>query len=200
MDWKEVGGKIADFAPLLGSILGGPVGGAAGGLVKILAAELGLKPEEATPDSIMQVIQTDPSAVLKFKEFELNNKLELQKLVLEQDKMYLQDRQDARNKEKAIVQVIGKKDSNLYVLAYAYTGGFFVTIIIMMILMLAGKFPAVVPQFVIFLLGNLFGTLSAGVGAVMQYFFGSSKGSADKTATMVQQFQQLEQKKETFTM
>jgi hypothetical protein len=30
----------------------------------------------------------------------------------------------------------------------------------------------------------LFGALSAGFGSVMQYFFGSSKGSADKTQLM----------------
>ena len=57
----------------------------------------------------------------------------------------------------------------------------------MTILTFLGKVPAcTVPQFAVFLLGNLFGTLSAGVGAVMQYFFGSSKGSADKSAAIME--------------
>ena len=196
MDWKALGGKVADVAPMLGTLFGGPLGGVAGGLVKMLAGEVGLKPEEATPDNFMKVLEADPTAILKFKEFELNNKVELQKILLEKDRLDMQkeqnrlaDIQDARGREKAIVQATGKKDMNLYILAYAYTGGFFLTIIVMLVLMLAGKFPTDVPQFVVFLLGNLFGTLSAGVGAVMQYFFGSSKGSADKTATMVTQFQ-----------
>ena len=34
------------------------------------------------------------------------------------------------------------------------------------------------------LVGSLFGTLSAAVAGVVQYFFGSSKGSADKTAML----------------
>jgi len=174
---------------MLGTLFGGPLGGMAGGLIKMLAGEVGLKPEEATPDNFMKAIEADPNAILKFKEFELNNKVEIQKLILENDRIYLADRQDARGREKTIVQTTGKKDLNLYVLAYLFIGGFFLTIIVMMGLMLTNSFPAVVPQFVVFLLGNLFGTLSAGVGAVMQYFYGSSKGSADKTATMVNQFQ-----------
>ena len=47
MDWKALGGKIADVAPMLGTLFGGPLGGVAGGLVKMLAGEVGLKPEEA---------------------------------------------------------------------------------------------------------------------------------------------------------
>ena len=196
MDWKAFGSKIANVAPMLGTLFGGPLGGMAGGLIKMLAGEVGLKPEEATPDNFMKAIEADPNAVLKFKEFELNNKVELQKILLEKDRLDMQkeqnrltDVQDARGREKTIVQTTGKKDLNLYVLAYLFIGGFFLTIIVMMGLMLTNSFPAVVPQFVVFLLGNLFGTLSAGVGAVMQYFYGSSKGSADKTATMVDQFQ-----------
>jgi len=84
MDWKEVGAKIVDFAPLLGTFLGGPVGSAAGGLVKVLANELDLKPDESTPDKVMKAIQTDPNAALKLKEFELTHKVELQKVAFDE--------------------------------------------------------------------------------------------------------------------
>ena len=186
MDWKAVGAKIVDFAPLLGTLLGGPIGPAAGGLVKVLANELGLKAEEATPDAFMKVLELDPNAVLKFKEFEMAHNVEIQKLILEEERMYLQDRADARSRQVESEKATGKRDINLYVLAYLYTGGFFITIIVMTIFTFLGKVPAEVPQFAVFLLGNLFGTLSAGVGAVMQYFFGSSKGSADKTAAIME--------------
>jgi len=81
MDWKAVGAKVVDFAPLLGTLLGGPIGTAAGGLVKVLANELGLKAEEATPDAFMKALELDPNAVLKFKEFEMAHKVEIQKLM-----------------------------------------------------------------------------------------------------------------------
>ena len=33
MDWSDVGGEVAKYAPLLGTALGGPAGGAIGALV-----------------------------------------------------------------------------------------------------------------------------------------------------------------------
>jgi hypothetical protein len=63
-----------------------------GGLIKFLASELGLKAEEATPDAFMKVLELDPNAVLKFKEFEMTHKVEIQRLILEEARMYFQDR------------------------------------------------------------------------------------------------------------
>jgi hypothetical protein len=184
MDWKDVGSKVLDAAPMIGSLLGGPLGGAAGGLIKVIGSALGLKPDETTPDKIMEVLELDPNAVLKFKELEMANKTQLRKLLLEQDKMYLQDRQDARRRQWESEKATGKRDINLYVLAWLFVVGFFTTIIVMTALALTGKMPESMPQYIVFLLGSLFGTLTSGTGAVIQYFFGSSKGSSDKTSTM----------------
>lgn len=181
MNWQDVAGKIAGAAPMIGSLLGGPLGGAAGGLVKIIASEFGLKESEVTPEKIDQIIQQDPEALLKFKEIELAHKVELQKLMLEEKRAELADRADARAMHVDTTKATGRRDINLYILAYLYTGGFFVTIIVMLWLMLTNKIPQEVPQFVVFLLGNLFGALTAGVGAVVQFFFGSSKSSQTKT-------------------
>jgi hypothetical protein len=43
--------------------------------VKVPATELGLKPEEAMPGKMMQVLDLDPNAALKFKEFEFTHKV-----------------------------------------------------------------------------------------------------------------------------
>lgn len=182
--WKSVGAKVASFAPLLGTIFGGPIGGAAGSLVKVLAGELGLK-DDATPDDFMKAIEVDPAAVLKLKEFEFKHKEELQKLAIEETRIYLQDVQSARVRQAETEKATGKLDLNLYIIAYWFLGGFFTTIIVMIYLLLAGKVPVDVPEFVVFLLGTLFGTLTGGVGAIINYFFGSSKGSADKNAAMM---------------
>jgi len=181
MGWKNVGSAVANVAPILGTILGGPLGGAAGGLIKLLAGELGLNPETTTPDDVMNVIKADPQALLKFKEFELNNRVELQKLVLEHDRVYLVDRADARAREKAIVQATGKKDINQYVLAWLVVGLFFLLVGILMFIDL--------PTSNIGPINQLFGAMATGFGMVLSYYFGSSKGSSDKTTTMVSQFQ-----------
>ena len=99
MDWKAVAAKVVGFAPMLGTLLGGPLGGAAGGLLKVLANELGLKEEEITPDNFIKVLEADPNLVLKFKKFEMTHKVDIQKLILESDRIYLQDRQDARKRQ-----------------------------------------------------------------------------------------------------
>jgi hypothetical protein len=173
MDWKEVGAKVVDFAPLLGTLLGGPIGTAAGGLVKLLANELGLKSEEATPDAFMKIIEADPNAVLKFKEFEMAHKIEIQKLVIEEDRIFLQDRQDARHRQVESEKATGKRDYNLYVLAWMVVGLFFTLVGMLMFIIL--------PEANVGPVNQLFGAMATGFGMVLSYFFGSSKGSAQKT-------------------
>jgi hypothetical protein len=84
MGWQDVVGKIAGVAPMLGAILGGPLGGAAGTLVKTVASLLGC---EATPEAIDATISANPEALLKLREFEGNNRIELEKIVLEHAKL-----------------------------------------------------------------------------------------------------------------
>lgn len=195
MDWKEVAGKVAQAAPMIGSLLG-PGGTAIGGLISMISSTFGLTPAETTPDRINQLITQDPEALLKFKELEMKHKEELQKLLLEKDKLtveetkiHLQDVQSARQRQVESEKVTGQKDTNLYALAWVYIGGYFVTTITMTILAFTSTIPITMPGYMIFLLGNLFGTLTTGTIAIVQYFFGSSKGSADKTATMSRQFE-----------
>ena len=45
--------------------------------MKVLANELGLKAEEATPDAFMKILELDPNALLKFKEFEMAYKVKI---------------------------------------------------------------------------------------------------------------------------
>jgi len=195
MDWKEVAGKITKVAPVLGSILGGPAGAAAGGVISLIGSLFGLSEAETTPDMISQIITQDPQSLLKFKELEMTHKIKLEELLIErekvkieEDQMYLQDIQDARRRQVDVEKATGKKDVNLYVLAWTYIGGYFVTTIMMTFLAFTNNVPIAMPNYMVFLLGNLFGTLTAGVMAIVQYFFGSSRGSGEKTAIMVDQF------------
>ena len=176
MDWQDVGRKIAKSAPLLGTVIGGPLGGALGGLISTLASSFGLS-EDSSVDQIMKAIEADPDAGVKLKEIELNHKIRLEKLALESDVIHLQDRADARSREVKIAQATGKKDINIYALAWIMVIGFFALCGLLM------KYPMPEGQSdVIFM---LFGALASGFGAVIQYFFGSSKSSADKTALLV---------------
>ncbi|MBW1730019.1 MAG: hypothetical protein JRH08_00810 [Deltaproteobacteria bacterium] len=85
----------------------------------------------------------------------------------------IQDRQGARRREIEVVKATGTKDVFLYFLAMLVVAGFFALCALLMYKPLPqGSTQAV------FL---LFGALATGFGSVLNYFFGSSKSSKEKT-------------------
>ncbi len=171
MDWKELGGKIADMAPGIGSLFGAP-GVLIGGGIKALAKIFGLS-DNATPDQINQAIQQDPQAALKLKMAEMDFQLALNKQKLDEQAMFIQDVQSARGADVAKTQATGKRDINQYVLAWVIVAGFFSLVS----LLIFRDLPKDSSQVVVM----LFGALAAGFGSVIGYYFGSSKGSSEKT-------------------
>jgi len=186
MDWKDIGKKLLSIgAPVLGTALAGPAGGlAAKAAVSAISKKFGLSENKVTPDTIDSLLGS-PEHQIRFRELEIEEKVELQRLLNEETGMYLGDVQSARQMHIDTTKATGERDTNLYILAYAFVIGFFASIIIMMWLVLTNKLPESMPQYVVFLLGSLFGTLTAGVTAIIQFFFGSSKSSKDKTNLLV---------------
>ena len=174
MEWGDVAKTIGKIAPLVGAAVGGPVGMAGGGIVSALCAMFGSDPND--PAALDAAILADPEAALKLREFELNNQVELQKLVLEGDRLDMQDRSSAREREARIVEKTGKKDAFLYFLAFSVVCAFGALCFVLIYV----PIPAGANQVVLL----LFGGLVAGFTQVMNYFFGSSKSSSDKTAIM----------------
>ena len=180
MDWKSLAARVSTAAPLLGTLIGGPAGGAAGTAVKMIAGALGVR---ETPEAIEAELLANPDAYLKLKELELANKVELQRLALEHERLAfeherarLADVADARDRQIRHERATGKKDTNLYILAWTVVIGFFG----LMALLCFHALPAGSSD-VIFM---LFGALATGFGQVLQYFFGSSQSSVDKTYLM----------------
>ena len=80
--------------------------------------------------------------------------------------------------QRACSTATGKRDINLYVLAWMVVGLFFALVGLLMFVVL--------PEANVGPVNQLFGAMATGFGMVLQYFFGSSKGSADKTAAMME--------------
>jgi hypothetical protein len=176
MEWLEVGKKLASVGlTTLGTVVAGPAGGAIGALLG--KAISGDGHQEVTPESIMKVVG-DPEAIMKMKQFELEHALELEKLALEAERLRLTDVAGARSREVETTKTVGKRDINLYVLSWVLVLGFFVLVGLLMFRQLPPDSTGVVFM--------LFGALSTGFGQVMQYFFGSSKSSSDKTELLAQ--------------
>lgn len=180
IDWKTVGQTIAKIAPILGTLIGGPVGGGIGaGVSAILSAVTGVPADQLTPEKVMAALK-DPNIIVKIKEIEANQQVELQKLVLQQQQLEtreyeleLIDKQSARSREVELAKATGKKDYNLYAIAWLTIAGFYTLMYFLMTHPLPQEQNPVVYM--------LFGAIASGFGMVLQYFFGSSRGSALKT-------------------
>ena len=79
MDWSELGSKVMDMAPALGSALGGPAGGAAGAA---LASVFGT---EDDPDQIAKAIEQDPEAAAKLRQAELEHERKMARIEAERE-------------------------------------------------------------------------------------------------------------------
>ena len=67
MNWKDIAGDVAKYAPTVGAVIGGPVGAGVGTLGSMLATALGVG---NTPSEVQQALLTDPEAAVKLKGLE----------------------------------------------------------------------------------------------------------------------------------
>lgn len=165
-EWSDLGKVIGSTAPVLGGLLGGKVGEKVGG---IIASLLGC---ESNPDSIAEALKNNPEQFVLLKKYEMDNIVKLRELELQDAQMYLSDVQSARSRQVDTEKATGKKDVNLYILAYIAVVGFFGIIAMVMLIPL----PTGSGELIFFLLGSL----TANYNSVYNYFFGSSKSSSDK--------------------
>lgn len=120
-----------------------------------------------TKDEALGAIQSDPDTALKFKMAVMNDKYRF-------DEMYLADKANARDMQKEALKQEDKFSKRfLYYLASAWS-------IFAMSYITAISFitiPETSIRFVDTITGFLLGTIVSGI---IQFFFGSSKGSKDK--------------------
>ena len=79
MDWKDLAGTVGKFAPMLGTLIGGPAGTAIGAIV---AAGLGVG---NTPTEVAQALAINPDVAVKLRQIESDNQIELQKLLVQSE-------------------------------------------------------------------------------------------------------------------
>lgn len=176
MDLREVGKKIISFAPAIGTAFLGPAGTAGGLAVKAIASAFGMSETEATPENLEAVINADPEAALKLRQADWTFQCQMRALEIKELEMRLSDTASARQRQIEHEKATGKADINIYILAWLIVAGFFTLIAVLMNVELPGTNKEAV--------AILIGAVSAGFGAVWQYFFGSSKSSWEKTNLM----------------
>ncbi|ABV74308.1 hypothetical protein BA3_0023 [Thalassomonas phage BA3] len=158
MEWSDLGKKVAEFAPLLGSVVGGPAGGAIG---SVIASAFGV---EDKPEAIIQAVKSDPEAAIKLRKIEMDNKAELERIKMEEAKAVIADKQNAR---------ANHKHSNMP----AILSGVLSLVIVGIIYLL---FYTPVPEESKDVLFVILGAVMKEWGGAMQYWFGTTRNSANK--------------------
>lgn len=159
MKWSDLQNVIGKAAPFIGTALGGPAGGAIGGMV---ASVLGV---DATPDAIDAAIKADPEALVKLKQFELENEQQIREMAFKTLDAELKDKQSARESHKHNpMPMIICIALTLMVAAGAYM-----------------LFTLNIPGDNKNIANLLFGTLLAKWGDSIAYWVGTTRSSADKT-------------------
>lgn len=152
---------IGTVAPMLGTVLGGPLGGLAGAA---LAKALGTSDPKAQE---AEIVSGDPQVLMKLKEAENELQEHMRQLDIDEEKLRFDDTANARAREIAV------KDNTPKILSYLTTAGFFGALAASM----AFEIPAASKAIVFTMIGSL-GTVWINQQG---YYFGSSAGSAAKT-------------------
>lgn len=166
MDWKSA---LKTIAPTAATLIGGPLAGLA---VEAIGSALGL--EEPTLRKVQDVLtagQLTGEQIVALKMAEQALAVKLRELDIRVEEIEQGDRASARTRETLV------KDNTNKILAFTVVGGFMALV--------AGTLLgwATVDSA---LAGTLVGYLSAKAEQVLAYYFGSTKGSADKTAMLAE--------------
>lgn len=167
MDPITIAMGLAQFAPQVIKWISGSdkAAEAAEKVVDIAEAVTGRKGGAA-----IDALSTDPALVLQFRQSVMASEVEL-------DKAYLADRADARARDVAIIQAGGSN-----VRADVMVGGVLIGLIACLVTM--SFFRASMPGEVAGIMGTLVGIFGKCLSDAFQYEFGSSRGSAEKSALM----------------
>ncbi len=104
MDWSDLASIVGKSAPVLGSLLGGAPGAMIGGLI---ASALGTT---NTPEAVSTALQNNPDALLKLKQIELDNMVQLQQLSVTAEQNRLAAETANTNVVNSTMQVEAKSD------------------------------------------------------------------------------------------
>lgn len=170
MEWKDLATTVGKVAPVLGTVLGGPVGtiaGTAGALICNLFGD----DVEPTPKAILKAINGDPESMLKLRQLEVDEKLQLMRLQEKQIEADLENVKSARKRE-TILTKSGSASGWIppAIISTVITIGFGFMVYYVLSMTTEPSQAAVL----------MLGILGTGFTAVINYYLGSSAGSARK--------------------
>jgi hypothetical protein len=127
-------------------------------------------------DAVGQFV-TKPEDTLRLQQALAEADLKVRSLAFEAEKAYLQDRASAR-------ELYGKDNSLQKVFALTFLLGYFALTAAVLWFLVAwvGGQKVGLPDWGVALISTIYGAMSTKVSTIVDFFFGSSQGSQDKTA------------------
>lgn len=175
-DWKSL---VKAVAPTIATALGGPFAGLG---VRALSEALLGTPDGSQDDVAAALATASPEQILAVKQADQEFALRMKELDVDLDKAYIADTSDARH-----VFAENKGVFNLGIVILLTFAGVMIAVLFGSYQIMTGgitiKDVAIVAT-VAGLVGTVVGYVAANAQQVVSYFFGSSRGSADKTAAM----------------
>lgn len=166
---------VGGVAPTIASALGGPLAGTA---INALAEALGLDQNQDHPieEAIAAKLETATAEDWrKIKESENQFKVEMRKLDISEEQIHQMDRESARERQVKTQDKIPDILAFLVVIIFGSVLGF--------VLWMALN-EVVMNEQLVTVINILLGILAAGMTSVLNYYFGSSKGSRAKDSLM----------------
>ncbi|MCE9679600.1 hypothetical protein LZP69_10555 [Shewanella sp. AS1] len=165
----DLGKTVSAIAPLAGKIIGGPYAALA-----ISAVQLALGSDETEPETLAkQIKDATPEQLIALRGIDNDLKVKLKDLDIKEQDLEYQDRANARElfKQNSWPQILL---SALFVLGYFIVTG--------LLAYYAVSFTddQEVNPLLFGMLGTVIGVLTAAIPQILNFWFGSSKGSQDK--------------------
>lgn len=167
--WKSAGSILGTVAPVLATAVGGPLAGVA---AKAIASALGLGADAEEEKIAAAVVNATPDQLILLKKADQEFATKMKELDIDLLRVDADDRDSARRREIAV------RDWVPGALALLVTAGFFGVLAYMMKFGVA-KDAAGSEAMIVML-----GALGAAFGAIVNYYYGSSSGSAKKDETI----------------
>lgn len=162
---KKIKAIVGSVAPTIGAAIGGPWGGMAG---RAISEALGVDVQDP---AALEAVVNDPAEMVKLRQAELQFKQQMEELGVRLDEIYLADRQQARSAFQTDLRMH-------WVLTALIVLGFYGAIAVVFTSSLPSEDYIRDAAFM------LLGALVAEYRGVMAFWFGSSKGSKDKSSTI----------------
>ena len=169
MDWKSI---VKNIAPVIGGTIGGPFGAIG---MKFLAGKL-LGNENATEKDIEDaILNASPQLLQELKLADIQFKKDMAELGFKESELAFKDRDSARQ------LAISQGTQPQIILSVLYTVGYF----ILLWQFMTGN--VLIPANTKAEFNMVLGVMTAAQVQIMNFWFGSSSGSKDKTTKLAQQ-------------